>query len=81
MRLELEAAEEQYDNSDFKGVWTGTKEEWTEVSRLREVELMRLLALRRRYRKHDPQSYQQIHERKKRELPRKGRGLAKGYGH
>ena len=81
MRLELETAEEQYDNSEPKGVWTGTEEEWTEVSRLREEELMRLLALRRRYREHDPQSYQQIHERKKRELPRKGLGLAKGDGH
>jgi len=81
MRLELETAEEQYDNSEHKGVWTGTKEEWAEVGRLRGEELMSLLALRRRLRKHDPQSYQQIHERKKRELPRKGRGLAKGYGH
>ena len=80
MRLELERVQEQYDNSKPKGVWTGTKEEWAEVSRLREEELMRLLALRRRFRKHDPQSYQQIHERKKRELPRKGLGLAKGDG-
>ena len=81
IRLELERVQEEYDNSQPKGVWTGTEEEWTEDCRARTEVMMRLHALRRRFRKHDPQSYQQIHERKKRELPRKGLGLAKGDGH
>ena len=74
MRLELETAEEQYDNSDFKGVWTGTEEAWTEVCRLREEAMKRLHALRRRYHERDPKDYQQFKERKKRERLRKGPG-------
>ena len=81
MRLELERAQEQYDSSEHKGVWTGTKEEWTEMYRLRREEMTRLHALRQRYYERDPQSYQQFHERKYGKMPSKGRGLAKGYGH
>ena len=80
MRLELERVQEQYDNSHPKGVCTGTEEEWTEDCRVRKEVMMRLHALRRRYRERDPQSYQQIHERQKRERPRKGLDLAKGDG-
>ena len=74
MRLELERAQEQFDNSKPKGVWTGTEEAWTEVWRLREEELKRLGALRRRYHERDPKDYQQFKERKKRERLRKGPG-------
>ena len=80
MRLELERVQEQYDSSEPKGVWTGTKEEWTEVYRLRREEMTRLHALRRRYRERDPKDYQQFEDRKKRERLRKGLGLAKGDG-
>ena len=74
IRLELERAQEQFDNSKPKGVWTGTEEAWTEVWRLREEELKRLGALRRRYHERDPKDYQQFKERKKRERLRKGPG-------
>jgi len=74
MRLELERAQEQFDNSKPKGVWTGTQEEWTEVYRLRRVEMTRLFALRQRYYERDPQYIQEFKERKKREWLRKGLG-------
>ena len=74
MRLELERAQEQFDNSKPKGVWTGTQEEWTEVYRLRRVEMTRVHALRQRYYDRDPQYIQEFKERKKRERLRKGPG-------
>jgi hypothetical protein len=80
IRLELERVQEQYDNSKPKGVWTGTEEKWMEDCHVRKEVMMRLHALRRRYRERDPQNYQQFEERKKRERLRKGLGLAKGDG-
>ena len=77
IRLELERAQEQFDNGEK---WIsrmreeGMKRLSDEDCRLREEGMKRLGALRRRYNERDPKDYQQFKERKKRERLRKGPG-------
>ena len=77
IRLELERAQENFDNGEK---WIsrmrekGMKRLGDEDCRLREEGMKRLGALRRRYNERDPKDYQQFKERKKRERLRKGPG-------
>ena len=80
IRLELERAQEQFDNGEKWISTVGVCRMNQEDNRMREEGMKRLGALRRRYYQRDPQYIQQFKERKKRERLRKGLGLAKGDG-
>ena len=74
IRLELERAQEQFDNGEKWISAVGVCRMREEDCRMREEGMKRLGALRRRYHEHDPKDYQQFKERKKRERLRKGPG-------